>query len=495
MAKPTSSVALPQRPSPSPSYRPLSVLALAALIVSAGYAVVVAFLTGAALVSGNPLVLSVWTLLFPLAGAALAASARQQIRRSEGTLSGEGLATWGWWLSLLLGLGFGAYYFGTYLAVWQQANGFAQAWFENIRAGKTNEAFLSVVDPGQRRLDQASLSKGDVDTFVQRYGLPSFRYRSYLHAFRENEVVHAVVEGGAASEVRSLGVNGWEVTKDGYMTRLNYHITTPLGAFDALVVARGTEGREFQGREWVILSNQTKLTSRRLTPLGVTVEEWRQSARKFAENWLRKLQRGDYDRAFAETMDPAVRPALARGVQLRAGVAALAGLANAVLASASPGRGPCGYVAAATLAFDPDVSRSVYWPELRAFRSGDWVLKKDFFAPAKLRADILRAFAAEFGEPGQTTYQFEDGVGVVRPIAEGADRMEFLVPILVKVRQPHAGKGVMPFTIESDLLVVSDRGPVTSDRKPQWQVVQLDLLRGTVPPQVRPGISTTTGND
>src|SRR5207248_7146645 len=109
---------------------------------AAVYALVVSVLSAVALSSGDPLPLGMPSLIVPATSAVLALLARRQVRRSEGTRSGAGLANWGWRLSLGFGLAYAAFYVGTYLAVSYQAESFAQRFLEEIRDGKVNHAFL-----------------------------------------------------------------------------------------------------------------------------------------------------------------------------------------------------------------------------------------------------------------------------------------------------------------------------------------------------------------
>src|SRR5262245_3179563 len=139
------------RPAEPLVYRPLSGLAIASLAVAALYAVVVTGIGVFALGDSTPLTMGLWTLIFPLAALLLALAGRQQIRQSEGTRSGLALTTWAWWLSLLFGLGYLAFYVGTFLAVWWQAESEAMQFFAQVREGKTDEAFKDhIIDPAQR---------------------------------------------------------------------------------------------------------------------------------------------------------------------------------------------------------------------------------------------------------------------------------------------------------------------------------------------------------
>src|SRR6266851_5352132 len=131
---------------PETLYRPVSGLAIAALVIAVGYAIVVGGVAIIALASGTPVFPGTWTLIIPAISFTLAVIASRQIRMSEGTRSGLGLVTWAWWLSILFGVGYGAVYGGTLLAVWWQADADIQRYFfDKIRAGKVDEAFAFTI--------------------------------------------------------------------------------------------------------------------------------------------------------------------------------------------------------------------------------------------------------------------------------------------------------------------------------------------------------------
>src|SRR5947209_15603774 len=140
-----------ERPEEALNYSPLSGLAIASVAIAAVYALVVSVLSAVALWSGDPLPLGMSSLIVPATSGVLALLARRQIGRAEGTRSGARLASWGWWLSVGFGLGYAGFYVGTYLAVSYQAENFAQRFFDEIREGKLNHAFLRTQDPEQRQ--------------------------------------------------------------------------------------------------------------------------------------------------------------------------------------------------------------------------------------------------------------------------------------------------------------------------------------------------------
>src|SRR5262245_17345322 len=99
------------------AYRSLSVLALIGFGMSALYATVCLLLAVVALLSRHPMPDLGLSLLIPVTALILCLIARFRIARSEGTLAGGPLTSWGLVLSLLVSTGYAAYYGAVYLAL------------------------------------------------------------------------------------------------------------------------------------------------------------------------------------------------------------------------------------------------------------------------------------------------------------------------------------------------------------------------------------------
>src|SRR5688572_1322903 len=109
-APPAIPPAPPSVPPAAVPYRTLSALALLSFLLAAVYAVTVAAFGVIAFVTRTPLLLPTWSLLVPMAAAALAVAGRLRIRRSEGIIAGGALAAWALRLSIAVGLGYVAFY-------------------------------------------------------------------------------------------------------------------------------------------------------------------------------------------------------------------------------------------------------------------------------------------------------------------------------------------------------------------------------------------------
>src|SRR5712691_7439167 len=105
-------------------YRPISGLAVAGLALAGLYTALVIVSTLVALIQGIPFFLPGWVVLLAVAGACLSFLAQRHIQNSEDTRAGLALARWGFWLSIIAGLGYATYANVTGMALKSQANAF-----------------------------------------------------------------------------------------------------------------------------------------------------------------------------------------------------------------------------------------------------------------------------------------------------------------------------------------------------------------------------------
>ena len=271
-------------------YRPLSGWAIASLLVAGLYVIVVVVGGGIALYTWSPYLLPLWTLVFPAAGLALAATALFHIRHSEGTRAGVPLARASLWTCLLLGLIYLSFYGSTFLAVRRQADTFVRNWFELLRAGKVNEAFLLTQPPEQR----LNVSAEDERTLRARFDVGSQGGRGALTQFRANEIAQLIQQGGADSRIESRGVQSWEFTEGGYHVTRRYHVVTPEGEADLLIPVKGAESkaRAYEGRQWYLTWGPNVVLGARLTERGQRMSEVRHEGKLFLDEWRRKLWAG-----------------------------------------------------------------------------------------------------------------------------------------------------------------------------------------------------------
>ena len=122
-------------------YRPVSGLAIAGLGLAVLYALIVTGIGLVAVLTGAPFLFP-GLLVVAVAAGVLSGAALVRIARSEGTRAGRKLALWGLMLSLLAGLGYGAYVIATEMAVRLQAETFTDSWIALLRDGDVDTEYL-----------------------------------------------------------------------------------------------------------------------------------------------------------------------------------------------------------------------------------------------------------------------------------------------------------------------------------------------------------------
>jgi hypothetical protein len=299
-------------PAAPEAYRPLTGLAIASVALSGFFAVIVLASGVVALVKGAPVFLSTWLLLVPVAGVVLSVTAQWRIRRAEGTLAGTTLARWGWWLGLLSGLGYFAYYFATGLAIKQQANHFLMVEGEDagffptlLKAGRlqqepgdawmgyVNRAFLLTVPYASR----GAPNPDDQQMMETTYDRPGGKERlGALGRFRANEVVQALLQAGREGTVpQPLGVKRWDYKGQEYTVVRDYRITTSELQLDVAIPVIADIDPADGTRKWhVVMSGGAVVmlgTSHR-TPLGEGLQRLRGDAREAVSEWAQNVTAG-----------------------------------------------------------------------------------------------------------------------------------------------------------------------------------------------------------
>lgn len=348
----------------------------------AGFAVAMAFvllLLGVALLglkSRTPVLLPIWIEALAIAAAALSLTAILQIRRSEGVLAGLRLAQLGCWMSVLAGLIYGAYYSATYFAIRKQSDDFLQVWFEKLRQGRLNSAFLDGMPPGVRLTANPDDERDMNIRFNQpqpgRGGAPA--QKGPLDTFREHEVVRVIQQGGAKTVIIPRGVSEWDHREGGYKVRRVYQIETEEGIFFASIPTTGNESRtkEFEGRVWSVLPmpNEMTVVQRHLSPVGQRVTEFRKHTRDYLDEWGKKLQLTSFESAYLDTQGKLQEDRLVK--QIIYGLF-LSNIASATLPDGGPG------VMAARLAVgvDREVARRATWSEYEKLFAQGGLLNKE----------------------------------------------------------------------------------------------------------------------
>jgi hypothetical protein len=459
-------------------YQRISGFAIAGLIVAVAYALSVAVAGYMGVRSQTPILLPMGLQPLPLLAVVLSLVAMFLIRRSEGTLAGLQLAKIGFWLSVVFGLGYWAYYAATYIAVCQQADTFTQRWFDKLKQGKVIPAFVDTQEPARRQKVNAE----DEAEVLLRFNTVGPREmaagRGPMDRFRDSELVRRVVQAGAETQIQPLGVKEWDYAKSGgYKVQRAYHITTPEGRFDAHITVVGSESRnrEFEGRQWFVVSGGPETTGiyhGELSDLGKALLELRSQTRDFIGQWSTKLTLGQLKDAYLD-----VQGATAEGLVEAEAKARQKVVARLAVSLFFTEPGPLANLAFYDILELPSeiqllTARECYSQLFR--QSG--ILQTD-----KLVADdpIARGVALKgarrlFAMTGQ-------GAQLGRLIVEPQSRRPWKVEN-DRLRLPHDCKAGFeipgrPPTFGADVTITveSDPGPVAPARKRQWRVVGVEF--------------------
>jgi hypothetical protein len=258
-------------------YKPVSAVSVAALIVSGLFVLIVVITAISAFVSKRP-ALNWEILLIAVLGLGLSIAGRLHVRRSEETRTGLRLATIAWWLSVLGGVIFAAYYGGSRFALWNQSEKAAEDWFDALKKQDFDRAFLATIPP----LHRQGINPRNATDIEARFGAGA-------QAFRSSELVRFFQRNGEGVVVEPRGMARLEQIDNGYRLQLACRLTSPEGVFDLTPVLTGSEGKNFNGRDWQI-STDGNLIARSRTTYGRLVQELQNEARFFADGWLRAVQ-------------------------------------------------------------------------------------------------------------------------------------------------------------------------------------------------------------
>lgn len=453
---------------PDHVYRPLSGLALAAIILSVLYGGFVALVLAAAwFMRGSPLV-GFWSLVLPCAAIALGWAAKEQIRHSEGTRAGEALVTWSFIISFLFASIYAGIYVATYAGVGMQTNQFARDWFKWIQKGQSGigQAFLFTQSPDERQ----DVSPTDKKTLYQRYSAKGASGKGPLPAFLDSDLVNLLQRGGDDVTVDDLGIRSWEPNQAGYHVVRTYRLTTAEGQFDVQVGLRSDDRKSI--RRWSIINDETGLKGNStLTPLGEAIRNWREEASAFAARWVEKRNQGDLLGLYLDSREAYERPRLERTQQAHV-------IANHFSAQAAAALG------------DPQ-SRWL-WPPMpensatllpgyHDLLAGSLVQTGTLEAPAKFKDEII-AESRTCLQPGR--WSARPAMAPSQPLPVQGARMQFAQEVTLSREQPGRGHH---YTCEARLIVETDPGEFIPERRPQWRWVRLELLRAAEPPEQHSG--------
>jgi hypothetical protein len=472
-------------------YRPVSVLAVSGFVLAVLYAVFI-LVTGAyTFFTSSPLTGLSWTLVLPLAAAALSLAGWWQVRHSEGTRVGLAPARWGMALSLLFGLGYWAYSFANELALRMEAQRFALKWFDKIREEDYNAAFLMTLEPQKRE----GLRPNDPED-MKRFTMPGESGTSQLDAFEQQRLVRLLRQGGSSSQVEPLGVRSWEYDRGSYKVEQAYRIHTLEGDFDFLLHIRSGVPRPGKPgpRDWFV-SNAIVLGTGNPSERGNTAFLWGNDSSHFADRFMGKVARGDTVIAYWDTREPAEReqklPAyrkrLAKGAKNvfellpwttdNAALAAVVLVADRLDAEAGLPGNPKPFLTGALI----DASR----------------MPTPDKATEEMRSTLLKFMQDAFRAPGDYVFALSERgqLPMWEEVPDPASR-----PDMNRLRFRNHYRGIAvdrssavdrahmkAYRYELVVTLLSDAGPISTKRIPRWRIERVEILGGGEPEKPQRG--------
>jgi hypothetical protein len=285
------------------AYKPISGWAIAGCAVGGLFALLVAICTIVALTQGVPFFFRVWVFSLAIAGVILSLIGQRHVQNSDGTRAGGTLATIGFWLSLISGLGYFTFYYVTGLAIESQANAFVMektdddsGFFPRLREAnddpvQMNVAFLltrPVTERGRARPDDERAFRLSYDV-TRPDGTPGD-----LTQFGEHPFARMLFKESAKdAEITPLAVQEWHYEQRMYKVIRNYRIKTKELDTEVRITVSSTEAESAgQGRKWFVNLRETGTVSRELTEFGKGLARLRAQARGKLHEWASKPEEG-----------------------------------------------------------------------------------------------------------------------------------------------------------------------------------------------------------
>ncbi|MCZ2342497.1 MAG: TIGR04086 family membrane protein [Bacteroidales bacterium] len=279
----------------TPEYAPISPTAAISLIVALVFVFVLAVAALIATLAKESL-LDVRLFLFPAISVVLAFVARKQIESSEGTRTGLQYATAGWWISVIVGLGYAAYLLGIQFTIRNDAEQNFAAWTDKLLAIKLNEpndpslyeACYKTIAPAIR----AQVASPRNTTAMNQV------FAKELSAFQQLDVFRIVARNRGQAQFIAQGMRDWEEETRKISCTLSYKLITPEGEHNLLIPMQAAveNGR----REWQIVPSESGyVKSVKLSRLGWWVKHAEDSGQMVSAEFLHLLAAGPEQRKLA----------------------------------------------------------------------------------------------------------------------------------------------------------------------------------------------------
>jgi hypothetical protein len=280
------------------AYQPVSGWAVAGCAAGGVFAFLVAICTIVALTQGAPLFFPMWILALAVVGVVLSLIGQRHVQNSDGTRAGAKLATVGFWLSLISGLGYFSYFYVTGLAVESQANAFVMeqtdddsGFFPRLREASDSPTQMNAAFLLSRPANARSARAEDENGMRQAYDLAKpDGTPGELTQFRENPFVRILFKGSAKdAEIIPLAVQEWHYETRMYKVARNYRIKTKELECDFRLAVFSTEAETAgQGRKWFVNMRETHRLVTNLTDFGKGLSRLRYHARAKLGEWASK---------------------------------------------------------------------------------------------------------------------------------------------------------------------------------------------------------------
>lgn len=477
------------------AYQPLAPLAVLGASLALIYAVIVIVGAVAALLNRSPWLMPTWTILVPLVTAALSAAGWFSVHISEGTRAGKNLAVAGVALSLVVGLGYWAYYAGTYFAVRAQANDFTLKWFDEIKKGDIDSAFRLTIEPsGRPRMDAGLHNELEVrfntmSEATSRSG--GGGGKGPLSFFEQHDVVRLIRLGGDEARIEPLGVASWEYAQGGYKVRRNYKITTPDLELPIRITVQSSAGakQQFEQRQWYVVMQESLLNKSEVKPTerGARLAGLKGQSGETLRAWQEYLMGGQIEASYLATIPAEQREkqatalrqhfaecgALGFGSAWTNGWAALIATCRAVAPSEQVAPGFAEYGRGALVHYDKDKF---------------WVGGQGELVPPtqeRYAAEVRKLFRRhEDGPPGALS--FESTRILYWRVVDGR---------LQVMHDAECRFASLNLVVEADLVVECDASYLDSGPPALWRLVGLELRRGRIVPAGRGGPNQRPGPD
>lgn len=292
---------------PDTDYKPLSGLAIAAIVFAGLFAVVLIGLVAVGFISKRPIDEG-WHLWLAAIGFALAILANISIRRSEGTRSGQRLADIAWWICLLGGGGFFAYLQANEYSLRLQSGKFLDDWFTMLKKGDRAASFLMTLEPEQRRDPTLSPADPALEDRLET------EFAHLYPGYRNHSLVTMLLRGNGDITATSQGLKGWEYRTASTSLEWTYRIAGPEGVSLASISLLGTRPKGEKSLAWRIdMNSKFNLRAENITTYGrfIGYELPRETERALM-SWMTTTRTGYKAFAYAQILPSAEREGFRR---------------------------------------------------------------------------------------------------------------------------------------------------------------------------------------